>query len=112
MVFVPDVVCPGEDDCMGILEQMAAEQAEDNHYQGEGAEDIHKLEAVGKGNWVQGLNNMHDCFLPSYYQDVLKNMLEWSQSLMATMHNTCYSCIHLYFDVTGEITISWYKSPT
>ena len=30
---------------------------------------------------------------------------------MATMHNTCYSCVHVYFDVTGEITISWYKSP-
>ena len=56
MVFVPDVVSPGEDGCMGILEQMAAGQAEDNHYQAEGAEDIRKLEAVGKGNWVQGLN--------------------------------------------------------
>jgi len=40
-----DVVSPGEDGCMGILEQMAAGQAEDNHYQAEGAEDIHKLEA-------------------------------------------------------------------
>jgi len=50
MVFVPDVVSRGEDGCMGILEQMAAGQAEDNHYQVEGAEDIHKPEAVGKGN--------------------------------------------------------------
>jgi len=47
-----------EDGCMGILEKMVAGWAEDNHYQVEVAEDIHKLEAVGQSTWirVQSLN--------------------------------------------------------
>ena len=44
--------------CMGILEQMVAGRAEDTHYQAEEAEDIHKLEAVGEGNKVQGLSKL------------------------------------------------------
>ena len=52
MYTVPDVVPHGQDGCMGILEQMVAGRAEDIHYQVEGAEDIHKLEAVGESNKV------------------------------------------------------------
>lgn len=62
---------------MGIQEQMAAGQAEDNHYQVEGDEDIHKLEAVREDNKVQGVINMYTCFLSPYNQEVLKsNMLQ------------------------------------
>ena len=52
-VHVPDVVFHGEDGCTGILEQMAAGWAEDNHYQVEVAEDIHKLEAIGEGTFIR-----------------------------------------------------------
>lgn len=58
---------------MGIQEQMAAGQAEDNHYQVEGDEDIHKLEAVREDNKVQGVINMYTCFLSPYNQEVLKS---------------------------------------
>jgi len=39
------VVFHEEDGCMGIVEWLAAGWAEDNHYQVEVAEDIHRLEA-------------------------------------------------------------------
>lgn len=55
---VPDVVSHEQGGCMGILEQMVAGRAEDTHYQVEEAEDIHKLEAVGEGNKVQGLSKL------------------------------------------------------
>jgi len=66
LVHVPDVVFPDvEDGCTDILEQMVAGWAEDNHYQVEVAEDIHKLEAVGQSTCirVQSLNQS----LSSYY---------------------------------------------
>ena len=56
MYTVPDVVPHGQVGRMGILEQMVAGWAEDTHYQVEGAEDIHKLEAVGESNKVQRLH--------------------------------------------------------
>jgi len=51
-VHVPVVVFHEEDGYMGIVEWLAAGWAEDNHYQVEVAEDIHRLEAVGEGNRV------------------------------------------------------------
>lgn len=72
-VHVPDVVPHGQDGCMDIQEQMAAGRAEDNHYQVEGDEDIHKLEAVGQDNKAQGVISMHTCFLSPYNQEVLKS---------------------------------------